>query len=253
MPQLLQDRVAIVTGGGTGTGAAVARCLADHGAAVVVTGRRVDKLTEVVNNVRAAGGRAVALAGDVADLEQVERTRRVALEEFGTIDILVNNAASQPHYRLTHEIPLEEFDRGFAVNVRGAFLMIRAVVPHMLERGGAIVNIASIAGLVGFKYGLSYAASKAGLIHMTRVVALDYADRGIRVNCICPGSIADGDMRATLNDLDLERVHEASTGTPANRQATTAELAELVLYLVGPSAQSMTGSVIPIDGGYTAR
>jgi NAD(P)-dependent dehydrogenase (short-subunit alcohol dehydrogenase family) len=157
---------------------------------------------------------------------------------------------------LVHETPPEEFDEFFAVDLRGPFLLTRAAVPSMLERGGgAIVNISSMVALVGFRYSCSYAAAKGGLISLTRVTAADYGDHGIRANCICPGGMEPVE-RGNLVPDDYIRLREAvatAGGSLLGRVAHVDEVAAMVLFLCGPLSLSLTGAVIPFDGGFTAH
>ncbi len=252
----LDAKVAVVTGAGTGLGASTARAFAREGADLVLIGRRVEKLDETAESLAGLGGRPLIVAGDVA----LESTARQALEAatnaFGGVDILINNAGIHAHPLLVHETPVAEFDDFYKVDLRGPFLLTRAVVPSMLERGGgAIVNISSMVALVGFRYSCSYAAAKGGLIALTRTTAADYGDQGIRANCICPGGMEPVE-RGNLVPSDYVRLHEAvrhAGGNLVDRIAHVDEVAELVLFLSGPLSLSLTGAVIPFDGGFTAH
>ncbi len=248
-------RVAIITGGGTGLGAVTAQTLARQGIKVVVTGRRRDKLDAVCEQIRAAGGEALTSAGDVSRVDDVRRSVDETLQAFGRIDILVNNAGQHARFRRTHEFSIEEIDECLAVNLRGPFLTTHAVVPHMLRNGGgAIVNVASMAGSVGLRYAAPYSAAKGGLIQLTRATAVEYAQQGIIVTCITPGGMQPAESQDHLDEAQWALVRESiKQGTPLGRPANTQEVADLIAFLTGPSAAPMAGAIVPVDGGYTAQ
>jgi NAD(P)-dependent dehydrogenase (short-subunit alcohol dehydrogenase family) len=252
----LDGKVAIITGAGTGLGAACARTFANEGASLVLVGRREEKLEETRATLGDGSMRCALVPGDVALETTAAESVAVANERFGGVDILINNAGIHAHPLLVHETPPEEFDEFIAVDLRGPFLFTRAAVPSMMERnGGAIVNIASMVGYVGFKYGCSYAAAKGGLIALTQTTAADYGDRNIRANAIAAGGMEPVE-RGNLEPVDYERLTESvmsAGGAIINRIAHVDEVAALVLFLSGPLSQSMTGSIIPFDGGYSAH
>jgi len=250
---ILEGKAAIITGGGTGVGAETTRVFVREGARVTIVGRRMDKLAETVES---AGGsnKVLALAGDIADAGFVDEVVARTHAAFGCVDVVVNNAGLHAEPSRTHEIDIDAFDRMISVNLRGPFLLTRAALPWLLERGGgAIVNIASVAGIVGLRYAASYSASKGGLVQLTRAVALEYANQGIRVNCLCPGGISPTESRFHMTEHQLDLLREAYLGNPSGTRATTAEVAETILFLVGPHSGHMTGAVIAADGGYTAQ
>ena len=239
----VEGSVAIVTGGGTGLGAATASVLARAGARVVINGRREEKLAETAARIREEGGEVTPCPGDVSRPEDVRDLVERAVKEYGGVDVLVNNAGIHAHFRPAHEVPIDEFDHYLAINLRGPFLATKAVIPHLLARGGgSIVNVASMAGV------------KGGLVQMTRTVALDYADKGIRVNCICPAGMTPTENRDRLSPEEMTLAGEAvGGGAPVGGSASTEEVAQAILFLVGPHGRFITGAIIPIDGGYTAR
>jgi NAD(P)-dependent dehydrogenase (short-subunit alcohol dehydrogenase family) len=255
MTQLVQ-KVAVVTGAGTGLGASSARALAREGADVVLVGRRTEKLEETASSMSDLAGRPLVVAGDVAQEATAAEVMSAATEAFGGVDILVNNAGIHAHPLLVHETPVEEFDAFYQIDLRGPFLFTRAAVPSMIERGGgAVVNISSMVAVVGFKYSCSYAAAKGGLISLTRSTAADYGEKGIRANCICPGGMEPVE-RGNLIPSDYDRLHEAAAlagGSLVDRIAHVDEVAEMVLFLSGPSSLSLTGAIINFDGGFTAH
>ena len=252
----MAGKVAVVTGAGTGLGAATTRLLVREGADVVAVGRRPGKLKEVADGVAGETGRVAIVSGDVAvEATGAEACRR-ADEEFGGLDIVVNNAGIHSRPFLVHETPVAEFEQFLAVDLLGPFLFTRAAVPYLLQRGGgAIVNISSMVALVGFKYAASYSSAKGGLISLTRATAADYGDAGIRANCICPGGMEPVE-RGNLSPADYVRLHEAvaaAGGLLINRVAHVDEVAELILFLCGSQSKSLTGAVVPFDAGFTAH
>ena len=245
-------RVAIVTGGGTGIGAAVARRLAADGYAVAVTGRRREPIEEVAREI---GGLAVAAdSGIVAD---ADRAVADTVTRFGGLDALVLNAGVGGVGSLLDLDP-ETFDRVFRVNVTGAFLMARAAIPHLLERRGGIVSIASVSGLRAAPASLAYCSSKAALAMLTQCIAVDHGPAGVRANCLCPGWVrtpmADGEMDGLASHSGVSREDAYATVTgdvPLRRPSTAGEIAGSVAWLLSDDASYVNGSVIPVDGGVT--
>jgi NAD(P)-dependent dehydrogenase (short-subunit alcohol dehydrogenase family) len=252
----LDGKVAVITGAGTGLGAATATLFAREGAAVTLVGRREEKLQEVAADIDADGGRALVVPGDVAKPETAIRAADESKRAFGGIDILINNAGLHAAPSPLHETPLDEWHSFIAVDLTGPFLFTRAVLPSMMERrDGAIVNIGSMVALVGFKGSTAYAAAKGGLVSMTRTTAVDYAPYGIRANCVCPGGMEPVEY-GNLTDVQLATLHEAVAlaGGPLLRNlAQVDDVAKFLLTLVGPSGKALTGAVIPFDGGFTAK
>ena len=222
----------------------------------MLVGRRADKLKETASSIDGLAGDAIVHPGDVSDEATAAGAVDAAVQEFGGVDILVNNAGIHARPFLVHETSTQQFDEFYAVDLKGPFLFTRSAVPSMLERGGgAIVNISSMVALVGFMYSCSYAAAKGGLISMTRATAADYGASGIRANCICPGGMEPVE-RSNLLPGDYEKLLQAvqkGGGNLIDRTAHVDEVAELVLYLSGPSALSLSGAVIPFDAGFTAH
>ncbi|HEX9155673.1 MAG TPA: SDR family oxidoreductase [Nitrospira sp.] len=246
----LEGKVAVVTGGTAGIGEAIAKRFAEEGASVVVTGRRQQELDRVVSVIRHSKGKALAVAGSVADEAHAQDVTRRALDSFGRVDILVNNAGIGDFGKRLHEIDDATWANVLDVNLTGVFRMTRAIIPQMLKQGrGAIVNISSIASLVGIATLSAYAASKGGLDALTRALAIDYAKDGIRCNVVNPGLI-DTPMAAPLM-ADPERLQPILAQYAISRPGTTEEVANMVLYLASDEAAWVTGGTFTIDGGMT--
>lgn len=248
----LDGKVALITGGGTGIGAACARVFAEEGAALVLTGRRKEVLEAVTEGIKEKGGRALAVAGSVTDEAHARSAVAQAVRAFGRLDILVNNAGVGAFGKLLHETEDATWEEMLAINLTGAYRMIKAAVPEMIKAGGgSIVNVSSIASLVGIPLTAAYSASKGGLDALTRCVAMDYAPQKIRCNSICPGLVETPMAASLLNDP--QRLKEVMASYPLGRPGTPEEVARLILYLASDESAWMTGTVIPFDGGMTAH
>ena len=248
----LQGKVALITGGNAGIGEAIARRFAREGASVVITGRRKDLLDKVVNDIAGEGGRALAIAGSVADETHASAAVDQAVRTFGKLNILVNNAGIGAFGKLLHETDDATWDEVLAVNLTGAFRMTRASVPAMLKAGGgSIINISSIASLVGIPMLAAYAASKGGMDALTRSTAIDYAGQGIRCNAMNPGLVATPMAAGLISDR--ARLDQVLSDYPIARPGTPEEVAALALFLASDESVWMTGTIVPIDGGMTAR
>jgi NAD(P)-dependent dehydrogenase (short-subunit alcohol dehydrogenase family) len=248
----LAGKVALVTGGSAGIGEAIAKAFARAGAAVVITGRRQDELDRVVADITKQQGQSIAVAGSVTDDRHVRTAVSRAVQQFGALDILINNAGVGEFGRRIHELDDETWSRVLDVNLTGVFRMIRAAVPEMLKQGrGSIVNISSIASLVGIPFLPAYAASKGALDALTRAIAIDYASDGIRCNVVNPGLIATP-MAAPLM-ANPEQLDPILSHYPIRRPGTSEEVANMVLYLASDEAAWVTGGTFTIDGGMTAR
>jgi NAD(P)-dependent dehydrogenase (short-subunit alcohol dehydrogenase family) len=240
-------KVAIVTGAGRGQGRAHAHALAREGARVLALDVLEDDARETANAIENEGGDALALAADVGAPEDWQRAVAAALDAWGTIDVLVNNAGIIRDEDFVAET-LEGWNQVIRVNQTGVFLGMKAVIPTMLERGaGSIINIASTQGVAALSGYAAYHASKAAVILMTRNAAVDYSSRGIRVNAICPGlvwtAMADGD--GAVDDVIRD--------TPLGRGADPAEISPGVVFLASDEAAFVTGEALVMDGGYLAR
>jgi meso-butanediol dehydrogenase/(S,S)-butanediol dehydrogenase/diacetyl reductase len=249
----LAGRVAIVTAGGAGIGAATVRRFAQEGASVVVADLSGKRAEEITNGITANGGKAVCLKMDAADPEGVQATIKLALDTFGQLDVLFNNAGLA-EVALLDETSLESWNRVLAVTLTSTFLGMKYCLPIMRKQGrGTIVNTASISG-TGGDYGLSsYNAAKAGVINLTRSAALENAKHNIRINCVCPGAI----NTRVAQVLGKERADEfrrvQGEVHPLGRMGEPEEIANTVLFLASDEASFITGASIVVDGGLTAH
>lgn len=249
-PVPLAGRVAIVTGASRGIGAATAREFANAGAAVVLAARDKDALESVERGISSAGGRALAMPTDVGDPASVERMVEGTVAEFGRLDVAFNNAAGggQAPTPLA-ELPVEAYDSALAISLRGVFLSMKFEIPAMLNAGGgAIVNMSSTAGLEAVAGLAGYVSSKHGVIGLTRSAALDYAERGVRVNALAPGPI----LTERLEEAGEEAQRQAGMAMPMRRIGRPEEVAAAVVWLCSDQASFITGATLPIDGGKLA-
>jgi NAD(P)-dependent dehydrogenase (short-subunit alcohol dehydrogenase family) len=249
----LAGKVALVTGGGSGIGKAVALAFAAEGAKVAVMGRRLEKVQEVAAEVKKRGGDAVAIAGDVAKAADAERAVRETVEKLGGLNVLVNNAGMLS-VATVETVPEEEWDRVMTVNVKGPFLMSRAALPEMRKAGGgAIVNIGSIVGLIAIKNRAAYSTSKGAVTMLTKAMALDHAHENIRVNCICPALVETELVQRLFASADGEAVkRERIAGFPLGRMGQPQDVAGMAVFLASEESSWVTGTAIPLDGGLSA-
>lgn len=248
----LDGKVALITGGGVGIGEATARLFAREGAAVVITGRRKEIIERVARQIEEAKGRALAVAGNVADEAHVRDAVGQAVRTFGKLNILVNNAGVGAFGQTLHETADATWEELLATNLTGVFRITRAAIPEMLKAGGgSIVNVSSIASLVGIPLSAAYSATKGALDALTRCLAVEYAKQGIRCNGVNPG-LVDTPMAAGLLNDPARRAEVLAT-YPLGRPGTPEEVAKLILYLASDDSAWVTGSLFPIDGGMTAR
>jgi len=250
----LADKVAIVTGGGTGIGAAIATTFAREGAQVTITGRRKETLGEIADEIAATGGRALAVPGSVTDEADVQRAVQATVATFGRIDVLVNNAGSLLHAGPLHETADVIWDGVLDVFLKSVFRFSRAVIPHMRRQGGgSIVNIGSVLGL---KASLAfpvhpYAVAKAGVAMLTKTIAVHYAKDGIRCNCIAPALTETPLTESRLKDPSVRKAMEAHY--PLGRLGRPDDIARAALYLAADDASWTTGTILTVDGGMMAQ
>jgi len=243
----LKDKVAIVTGGGQGIGKAIALEFARQGAKVVVMSRRQEPLDKVVGQIKAEGGEAMAMAGDVINMDDVARVVSGTVDTYGKLNILVNVAG----ILISTDVPghtEQIWDDTMDINVKGAFFMIQRSLPEMLKQGkGKIINIASIAGEIGFPNAAAYCASKAAIQGLTKALAMELAPKGINVNCIGPGDVETPLNRHLLQDPVYlkSRIDQ----TPAGRVGQPKDIAPGAVYLASDEAEWVHGITLFIDGG----
>jgi len=246
----LENKTAIITGAGSGIGKACALLFAKEGAKIIVADWS-DQGKETAEIIKKAGGKAFFIKTDVSNSKDVSKMANFCIEKFGKIDILVNNAGIVKFSAL-HETPEEDWDKTLNVNLKGVFLCSKNVIPQMLEQGkGKIVNVASIAGLVGFDKIGHYCASKGGIIALTREMALEYAPNKINVNCIAPGIIKTAMTKDMIADPATEQGFRVSTPYP--RLGEPEDIAYAALYLASDESDFVTGEILVVDGGWTAK
>ncbi|BBB95905.1 NAD(P)-dependent dehydrogenase (short-subunit alcohol dehydrogenase family) [Bradyrhizobium elkanii] len=255
MAGILDGKAALVTGGGSGIGRATAIAMAREGARVAVSDLSKDGIDETVALINAAGGQSIAIQGDVTDEADVANMVARTVSAFGRIDCAFNNAGvagrsvGPPGQRI-HELTQASVARMFSVNLMGVFLCLKYEIAQMLNQGGggAIVNTASIAGLVGLATSGHYVATKHGVVGLTKSAAIEYAQDGIRVNCVNPGYIKTPMTRETMD----ERYDEIIAKVPVRRLGVPEEIAEAVVWMCSDKASFMTGASHVVDGGYSA-
>lgn len=249
----LKDKVAIITGAGSGQGRAEAILFVKEGAMVAVDDEHEDEAKETVKMIEKEGfnGKAIAIKADVSKEEDVKRMVNETIKAFGKINILVNNAGIYRGHLVT-ETTNEEWNELFGTNLYGPFLCCKYVIPHILKQGkGKIINIASIGGFIALEGSAPYNASKGGLISFTRGLALDYAPKGINVNCVCPGWTVTPMIQALVDDPNMSKALLADI--PCGRFAQAQDQAQLVLWLASEESNYMHGAAVVNDGGWLIR
>ena len=244
----LKDKIAIITGGGTGIGLATARAFCQEGAKVILFGRRKEKLEKAVEKL---GGPAIIVQGDMTNNNDLDKLINETLHNFKKIDVLVNNAGLFNRSPL-HEISDSQWDEIMDINIRSVFQLTRRVLPVMLsQKYGSIIHISSILGLIAVPQVAAYNVSKGALNQFSRSIAVEYGSSGIRSNSICPGLIATDMTAALMKDTDLMK--EWSKEYPIGRFGKPEDVANACLYLASDESSFVTGITLPVDGGFTAH
>jgi NAD(P)-dependent dehydrogenase (short-subunit alcohol dehydrogenase family) len=244
-------RTAFVTGASGGIGAAIALALARDGFDLFITGTRLENVADTSARIEALGARVCAAALDVRSVESVNEALARAVDQFGGVDVLVNNAGT-PLNKLVLDVTPKEWNNVIATNVSGTFFMSQAMGRHLIEarREGLIINIGSTHGIVGYAKRGAYGISKAAVMHMTKMLAIEWAEHGIRVNAVAPGRCETASRRAD-GMTDPQTLERAIKRVPLGRFCTVEDVAEAVRYLASPGAAYMTGHTLVLDGGVT--
>jgi NAD(P)-dependent dehydrogenase (short-subunit alcohol dehydrogenase family) len=248
----LANKITIVTGGGTGIGRAIALRFGVEGATVVVVGRREPPLRAVADVIRAAGGRAEATRADVTRAADVDRLVADTVDRLGRLDVLVNNAGVMVARTMAADTSEDEWQQTLDANLTTVFRCSKAALPALEQARGAIVNIASVAGAKGSPSLTSYGVAKAGVINLTKTMALDYAARGIRVNAVCPAYVETDFNREYLDSLKREGRFETLLAKHPLGLGRPDDVAWAALYLASDEARWVTGVALPVDGGLMA-
>jgi len=253
MEKIFEGKVAIVTGGSYGIGRAAAVAFVKRGAKVVIADCIEDKENETMKLVECAGGEAMFILCDVSKTTEVKNMIEKTIARFGRLDYAFNNAGVEGLTATTHECTEENWDKTIRINLKGIWLCMKYEIPEMLKHDkNAIVNCASVAGLNGFPGLPAYVATKHGVLGLTKTAALEYAEKGIRVNAVCPGVIHTA-MIDRLTGKDKEAEKQFTGMEPIGRMGNPEEVAEAVVWLCSDAASFVTGIAMPVDGGFVAR
>jgi NAD(P)-dependent dehydrogenase (short-subunit alcohol dehydrogenase family) len=251
MPGLVSAKVALITGGGSGIGRATALTFAREGARVVVSDVVAEAGQETVQLITQAGGEARFMATDVSQAAEVEALVAGCVGAYGRLDCAHNNAGIEGPGAQTVDYDEDAWERVIAIDLTSVYLGMKYVIPEMIKQGGGVIlSTASVAGMVGFPGSGAYAAAKAGVINLTRMVALEYANKNIRVNCICPGIIATPMAQRVMGERPDDRVVRLE---PIGRLGQAQDIANAALFLASDESSFATGAPFVIDGGYIAR
>ncbi|NWF70266.1 MAG: SDR family oxidoreductase [Chloroflexi bacterium] len=245
----LQNKVVLITGAASGIGRAAALLMADEGARIMVSDINAEGGAETVQRITARGGQAQFCRCDVAKAGEVQALVEATVAAFGQLNCAVNNAGVGGKLARTHEQTEDTWDLVMNVNLKGVWLCMKYEIPHLIEAGGgSIVNVASLAGLIGFPYGQIYGASKHGVLGLTKGAALEYARRGLRINAVCPG-FTDTAMVAEMDSVASRQLQGSIAIHPMKRLGTAEEIAAAILWLCSDDASFVNGHALSVDGG----
>ncbi|MFO8147199.1 MAG: SDR family NAD(P)-dependent oxidoreductase [Bacteroidota bacterium] len=246
----LKDKVALITGAASGIGESTALLFAKEGAKIVLTDVDEENGNKVLEKIKQQGGEAIFIKADTSNASDSEKSVEKAIEEFGKLDIAVNNAGIGGAQAPVGEYEIEDWDKVIAINLSGVFYGMRYQIPAMLKNGnGSIINVSSILGSVGFANSAAYSAAKHGILGLTKTAALEYSSKGIRVNSVGPAFI----KTPLLDSLDEEMLNQLVSAHPIGRLGESDEVAQMFLWLASDRASFATGAYYPIDGGYLAQ
>lgn len=250
---LLEGKVALITGAGSGMGKAQTQKYAEEGAKVIAVDINLDAVEKVVQEITNNGGEAIAVKGDISKKEEVDKFVKNGLDKYDKIDILCNTAGIMDDFKPTLDVTEEYWDKVMNINLKGMFLLTNSVLPQMIENGkGTIINFSSIAGFVAGAGGSVYTATKHGVIGYTKQLSLDYGPKGIKANAICPGGVETGMTDEIFKDED-SGIMDMIEKTPAGRPGKAKEIADLSLFLASDKSDFIHGEAIKIDGGWTVN
>ncbi|AXY26208.1 short-chain dehydrogenase [Suicoccus acidiformans] len=244
----LKDKVAIITGAGSGFGKATSELFAEEGAKVVVVDYNLESAEKTVKEIQDAGGEAIAVQGDVSQVEDVQNFIQKAIDTYGQIDVLFNNAGIYAPGN-AEEVSLEDFNKSIEVNVNGVFYASKFAIPYLKKTKGCIISTASAGGIIGFPGAVAYGTTKGAVISMMKAIAVDYAIDGVRANAICPGTGVTGMTSALLEDDAIREGFLAPI--PMKRLGQPDDIAKAALFLASDQASYITGHALPVDGGWT--
>ncbi len=247
----LDKKSVIVTGGATGTGEAISKLFASEGANVVVCGYPEDPVDEVVDEIKEDGGIALAFKGDISEEENATKCVQLAVDKFGKLDVLINNAGVFPETNETNEFSTDAFDYLIKNNIRSAFMMTKYALPELQKTGGNIVCAGSESGKLGLGQATTYGGTKGFMHAFTQGVAAEQIQYGVRANCVCPGAIDTAWTHKKTGPMDDEMVKMIKSATPMGRRGTPEEIAYAYLFLASDEASYVTGALFSVDGGTT--
>lgn len=251
MGQRLAEKVAVITGAGTGIGEAIAHKFAKEGAKIVANGLPDDPVEDVVNTIKQHGSEAVAYTGDVAEESQAKACIEAAIDNYGKLDILVNNAGVFFINGEVQDYPIEAFDRTYRYNIRSAFMMTKLAIPHLRQTRGNIVFAGSEAGFNGLAQNTPYGGSKGWIHSFMKGVAVEQAQYGVRANCVCPGPVDTAWTRKEAGPMDSQMESMLVQATPMGRRGTVEEMANVYAFIASDEASYVTGALWLADGGIT--